>query len=102
VPPVNVDRDVLADALPDLVLLVRRDGILVTHFGGRGLDGLRPDRGSDGITFPSQCHQPQTVVSAGSLATPGNLAAFGPTERRTIPRRTSADFLGTHRLPRVL
>ena len=47
-PPVNADRDVLADALPDLVLLVRRDGILVTHFGGRGVDGLRPDRASDG------------------------------------------------------
>ncbi|MEA3109643.1 MAG: hypothetical protein QOD56_2259 [Gammaproteobacteria bacterium] len=38
----------LIDALPDLVVLVRRDGILLTYAGGHALPGLKPDPGSIG------------------------------------------------------
>jgi predicted signal transduction protein with EAL and GGDEF domain len=38
----------LIDNLPDLVLLVRRDGIVVAHSGGHGVDHLRPAADSSG------------------------------------------------------
>jgi predicted signal transduction protein with EAL and GGDEF domain len=38
----------LIDALPDLVVLVRRDGVLLTYAGGHALPGLKPDPGSIG------------------------------------------------------
>jgi EAL domain-containing protein (putative c-di-GMP-specific phosphodiesterase class I)/GGDEF domain-containing protein len=34
--------DVLIERLPDLVVLLRRDGILVAHSGGDGVAGLKP------------------------------------------------------------
>jgi predicted signal transduction protein with EAL and GGDEF domain len=40
--------DALIDNLPDLVLLVRRDGIVVAHSGGHGVDHLRPAADSSG------------------------------------------------------
>jgi hypothetical protein len=38
----------LIDALPDLVLLVRRDGTILDHGGGSGLPGLKLDEQSFG------------------------------------------------------
>jgi EAL domain-containing protein (putative c-di-GMP-specific phosphodiesterase class I)/GGDEF domain-containing protein len=38
-----VSGDLLIDGLPDLVVLVRRDGIILGHGGGQGLTGLKPD-----------------------------------------------------------
>jgi len=35
-------REVLADNLQELALLIRRDGTLLAHFGGRGVDWLCP------------------------------------------------------------
>lgn len=39
----------LTDALPDLNLLIRRDGIVLAHFGGRALEWLRPAQNCDGL-----------------------------------------------------
>src|SRR3984893_10372612 len=41
----------LIDALPDLVVLVRRDGILLTYAGGHGLPDLKPDAQSIGENY---------------------------------------------------
>ncbi len=41
----------LIDALPDLVVLVRRDGILLTFAGGHELPGLKPDAQSIGENY---------------------------------------------------
>ena len=38
----------LIDALPDLVILVRRDGVVLGHFGGRGVGTLAPAKFSEG------------------------------------------------------
>jgi EAL domain-containing protein (putative c-di-GMP-specific phosphodiesterase class I)/GGDEF domain-containing protein len=43
----------LIDALPDLALLVRRDGILVSHAGGGSVQSLRPAKGSEGKNLES-------------------------------------------------
>lgn len=38
----------LIDALPDLVLLIRRDGVLLSHVGGSGVAALIPESGDVG------------------------------------------------------
>src|SRR5450755_384338 len=43
----------LVDALPDLVLLVRRDGILLSYAGGCNVQPLRPASGSEGKSLES-------------------------------------------------
>jgi predicted signal transduction protein with EAL and GGDEF domain len=48
----------LIDALPDLVVLVRRDGILLTYAGGHGLPGLKPDAQSIGENYQTVWPQP--------------------------------------------
>jgi len=48
----------LIDALPDLVVLVRRDGILLTYAGGHGLPGLKPDARSVGKNCATVWPQP--------------------------------------------
>jgi EAL domain-containing protein (putative c-di-GMP-specific phosphodiesterase class I)/GGDEF domain-containing protein len=40
--------DVLIEALPDLALLVSRDGMVVAHGGGRDMAGLKPSDEADG------------------------------------------------------
>jgi EAL domain-containing protein (putative c-di-GMP-specific phosphodiesterase class I)/GGDEF domain-containing protein len=46
-------RLALVDALPDLVLLVRRDGILLSYAGGCDVQPLRPASGSEGKSLES-------------------------------------------------
>jgi EAL domain-containing protein (putative c-di-GMP-specific phosphodiesterase class I)/GGDEF domain-containing protein len=41
-------QDTLIDALPDLVVLVRRDGVILAYGGGQALPSLRPDEQSIG------------------------------------------------------
>jgi PAS domain-containing protein len=48
----------LIDALPDLVVLVRRDGILLMHAGGHRLPGLKPDAQSVGENCATVWSQP--------------------------------------------
>jgi predicted signal transduction protein with EAL and GGDEF domain len=43
----------LIDALPDLALLVRRDGILLSYAGGCSVQSLRPANGSEGKNLDS-------------------------------------------------
>ncbi len=43
------DSDSLIDALPDLVVLLRRDGVVLNHGGGRRLPGLELNRDSIGM-----------------------------------------------------
>jgi predicted signal transduction protein with EAL and GGDEF domain len=46
-------RLALIDALPDLVVLVQRDGTLVSHAGGQEMQSLRPATGSEGENLES-------------------------------------------------
>jgi predicted signal transduction protein with EAL and GGDEF domain len=83
----HTNRDVLADALPDLVLLVRRDGILVTHFGGRGVDWLRPEQSSDGkrvdSVWPPEVADLIQKLARRAISVRGTLdAELGDGERR--------------------
>jgi EAL domain-containing protein (putative c-di-GMP-specific phosphodiesterase class I)/GGDEF domain-containing protein len=50
----------LLSALPDLIALVRRDGILLNHAGGAGLDALRPS--SDAPAQPIVAIWPEEVA----------------------------------------
>src|SRR5689334_15129727 len=43
--------DALLDTLPDLVLLLGRDGRILSHTGGRDVAALRPAAGSAPDTF---------------------------------------------------
>ena len=52
-------RDELIDGLPDLVMVVRRDGVILNHGGGRRLPGLKLDRESIGLRLDQLW--PQTV-----------------------------------------
>lgn len=83
----HANRDVLADALPYLVLLVRRDGILVTHFGGRGVDWLRPEQSSDGkrvdSVWPPEVADLIQKLARRAISVRGTLdAELGDGERR--------------------
>ncbi|HTX23443.1 MAG TPA: EAL domain-containing protein [Steroidobacteraceae bacterium] len=44
----TISGDALIEALPDLVVLVRRDGVVLAHGGGRGVAALRPARDATG------------------------------------------------------
>jgi len=48
----------LSDALPDLVLLVRRDGVLLAHLGGRSVAALVPAEDAAGQRLESIFAQP--------------------------------------------
>jgi hypothetical protein len=37
-----MSTDALIEKLPDLVLMVRRDGMVVAHSGGQGVADLKP------------------------------------------------------------
>jgi EAL domain-containing protein (putative c-di-GMP-specific phosphodiesterase class I)/GGDEF domain-containing protein len=46
-------RPALIDALPDLAVLVRRDGVLLSYVGGRGVQPLCPASGCEGKSLES-------------------------------------------------
>jgi EAL domain-containing protein (putative c-di-GMP-specific phosphodiesterase class I)/GGDEF domain-containing protein len=48
----------LSDALPDLVLLVRRDGVILSHLGGRGVAALAPSSSVSGQRLESVFPEP--------------------------------------------
>ncbi len=52
----------LVDALPDLVLLVSRDGIVVAHGGGRDMAGLRQSAEADGKTLEASWPAPMAAL----------------------------------------
>ena len=51
-------QSALIDALPDLVVLVRRDGVLLTYAGGRALPDLNPNPESVGENIETVWPQP--------------------------------------------
>lgn len=53
--------DVLVEALPDLALLVRRDGVVLAQGGGRDTAGLRPE--SDPAGKPLEASWPASVAA---------------------------------------
>jgi predicted signal transduction protein with EAL and GGDEF domain len=70
--------DALIDILPDLVVLVRRDGIVLGHGGGRGLSGLKLNGESVGKRLEDLW--PETVAELVMHLT-----------RRAIAHRASAE-----------
>jgi EAL domain-containing protein (putative c-di-GMP-specific phosphodiesterase class I)/GGDEF domain-containing protein len=69
---------VLVEALPDLALLVSRDGIVVAHGGGRDMEGLRPFAAADGK--PLEAAWPAPIA-----------ALLGQLTRKSIAQRTAAE-----------
>ncbi len=70
--------DVLVEALPDLALLVRRDGIVLAHGGGRDAAGLRPE--ADPAGKPLAASWPAPIAALLLQLT-----------RKAIARRTTAE-----------
>jgi predicted signal transduction protein with EAL and GGDEF domain len=58
VTPIPVSADALIDALPDLVLLVRRDGLVLGCGGGSGVGRLRPQDDCTGKSLESLWSEP--------------------------------------------
>ncbi len=100
----------LIEALPDLVVLVRRDGILLTHAGGHGLPALKPDAQSIGENYQTIWPQPVadlikrlTLKAIGSRAATearfhhlgenyeARVSAQGPDRALCVIRRVLAD-----------
>jgi len=80
---VRVGMVQLASALPDLALLVRRDGTLLAHLGGRNVKGLIPPVGSEGCTLEA-FWPAQPAAEVRQLV------------RRAIASRTTLDLELTH------
>jgi EAL domain-containing protein (putative c-di-GMP-specific phosphodiesterase class I)/GGDEF domain-containing protein len=77
-PRVPYGADVLIEALPDLALLVRRDGIVLAQGGGRETPGLRPD--ADAAGKPLEASWPAPVATLLLQLT-----------RKAIAQRTTAE-----------
>ena len=75
--------DPLIDAVPDLVVLVRRDGTLLEHGGGRHTPGLTPPTSSAG--------KPVEVLWPESFA-----SLLKQLVRKSIAQRTTAESRCTH------
>jgi EAL domain-containing protein (putative c-di-GMP-specific phosphodiesterase class I)/GGDEF domain-containing protein len=67
-----ISTDCLTEMLPDLVVLVRRDGVLLEHIGGRGLVNLGPITGSVGkrldLVWPDQVAALVTQLTRRAIA----------------------------------
>jgi EAL domain-containing protein (putative c-di-GMP-specific phosphodiesterase class I)/GGDEF domain-containing protein len=72
--------EALCDALPDLVLMVKRDGVILSHMGGRGIAALALPREAAGRRLEE--------VWPGSLA-----VCIKQAVRRAIAQRATLDTL---------
>jgi len=52
----------LIDSLPDLVLLVQRDGLVIAHAGGSGVTALKPAEGSGALHCEQLWPEPVAVL----------------------------------------
>ncbi len=52
----------LIDSLPDLVLLVRRDGLVIAHAGGSGVTALKPAEGGGALDCEQLWPEPVAVL----------------------------------------
>ena len=72
--------DALIDALPDLVVLVRRDGVILDHGGGQRLAGLKLNRESIGVRLEQLW--PETVAELLMHLTRGAISIRASTEAK--------------------
>jgi EAL domain-containing protein (putative c-di-GMP-specific phosphodiesterase class I)/GGDEF domain-containing protein len=67
-----ISTEFLTEMLPDLVVLVRRDGVLLEHLGGRGLDNLELTLDSVGkrldLVWPDQVAALVTQLARRAIA----------------------------------
>jgi EAL domain-containing protein (putative c-di-GMP-specific phosphodiesterase class I)/GGDEF domain-containing protein len=75
----RMSTESLAEILPDLAVLVRRDGVLLEHIGGRGLANLGPTTGSVGkrldLVWPDQVAALVTRLTRRAIANRGAIDA---------------------------
>src|SRR2546425_67479 len=62
----TVTADALIEGLPDLVLLVRRDGVVLQWGGGHGVPNLRPSRERAGQRLEGIWSRPVAGLPAGA------------------------------------
>jgi EAL domain-containing protein (putative c-di-GMP-specific phosphodiesterase class I)/GGDEF domain-containing protein len=89
--------DALVDALPDLALLVSRDGIVVAHGGGRDMAGLRPSAEADGK--PLEASLPSPVAALLRQLTRKSIAQRITAEARFANRGSEYTVLVSPRGP---
>jgi predicted signal transduction protein with EAL and GGDEF domain len=77
-PRAKAAADSLVEALPDLALLIGRDGILVAHGGGRDTVGLKPS--AEAIGKPLEASWPEPIA-----------ALLRQLTRKAIAQRTAAE-----------
>lgn len=70
--------EILSEALPDLVVLVRRDGVIMGHIGGKALGALAPSAHATGERLESIW--PPAAAAAVRHAVLGSIAARKPLE----------------------
>ena len=70
--------DSLSDALPDLVVMVQRDGVILSHMGGRGVAALAVPRGAVGLRL-------------GAIFPESIAACIKQAVRRAIAQRATLD-----------
>jgi hypothetical protein len=75
-------RPALIDALPDLAVLVRRDGVLLSYVGGRGVQPLCPASGCEGKSLESVW--PAAVAELIKQLTRRAIAMREPTEAEFV------------------
>lgn len=74
--------DVLVEALPDLALLVSRDGVVVAHGGGRDTAGLKPFAQADGK--PLEASWPASIAALLRQLTRKSIAQRMTAEARFV------------------
>ena len=84
----------LFEALPDLLLLVRRDGTVVAHAGGRGVQELGLPATSTGVFEPSWSRR-QRRSCGGSFARQSRTRA--PSKRSFASASSSTKFASTRK-----
>src|SRR5581483_3988637 len=92
-----VSAEVLIEALPDLILLVRRDGLLLGCGGGSGVSRLRPP--DDGIGKPLECFWPEPLAGLIRRAVRKAIELRAPSEARFEELRVEYELCAVARGP---
>ena len=75
----HMSTESLTEMLPELAVLVRRDGVLLEHIGGRGLENLYLTTGSAGkrldLVWPDQVAALMTQLTRRAIANRGAIDA---------------------------
>ncbi|GAC1465127.1 MAG: hypothetical protein PVSMB1_14950 [Gemmatimonadaceae bacterium] len=84
-----MSADTLIDGLPDLVVLLRRDGVVVAHSGGHGVAELKPS--GDAIGKPIEAVWSESLAGLVKQLTRKAIAVRTPTEARFQDRGREYD-----------